>query len=390
MLDQLLAEDDLLDPFGVPLSTDPDEIFAEMVEKAQARWPGWEPLPTSPVTMVMRIQSEISAETRMAAKNRLRSLSLEYHSSMFGIVRSPGAAARSTITVRARDAMGYELPERTTVHVGDVECETTAPLVLAPGVRSGTVAIIAVEAGAAPNGADGDVEVDALDWLDSTAPVTLDAPLALGLDPEEELAFSRRAAEELQLLTRTPILAPNFGIVAKRHPQVAHAWVLDGYDPATRTFGNERMVTTIVAGPAGDELPGEVLAEVRAMQVTLRETTFDPHVITVEHVTINAAVEVQRYAGWDDGIVEESAAGRTGEVLAPVAWLTPPYGLDPGFVPSPSVHQNELVAQVDRAAGVDVVLSVSLDAGDGARTSIALGVGQLPVAGEITVTVRGP
>lgn len=376
MLDDLVGSED---PYAPPITTDPAEIEAEIHNRMREAFPNWQPLPLAVMTHLIGVFSQVSAETRAAFVAQLRTLVLNLLGAMFAVPRRLGTPARSTITITAIDTLGHELDERTTVHVGDVECQTVGPLTIATGQSSGTIGIAAVEIGTAPNGADAAVEIDALDWIDA---VVLDDPLDAGEDPEDDLAFSARLADEMQLLTKTPILPENWSTVARRHPIVAHVWVLDGYNPVDRTFGNERETTIVVADRLGVAPDDATLRALQAIFEALREVNWTAHVVGPSGVPLDVRIRFTVHPRFDRATVERNVAQHIEQVLRSVNWIQPPYGRDPSWVPTRRVHENELIAQADRVTGVDIVTDVTI--GDGRAAFVDLDELELPTPGTIT------
>jgi len=383
-----VVTDTIDDPYGAPIETDPAEIEAEFHDGMREKWPDWEPVPTSALTHLIGVLAQVSAESRATFVAMLRTIVLELLGSMFGVPRLDGTPARSTITVTASDTLGHELADRATVYVGDVECETGGPLVIPTGQTRGTITIVAVEPGTAANGAAAGVQIDAVDWLAETDGVVLDDPLDLGTDGEDDTAYSIRLAEELQTLTRAPILPANYATAARRHPLVGHVWVIPNYNPDTRSFGEENAVTIVVTDLLGEPVDTDVLDEVSAALEAEREVNAGIWVVTPAAVRIDASVSFIAQQGFDAATVAASVRSRLQQVLSPAPWITPPYGLDPSYVPTRVVHKYELVAQADQVTGVDYVTDVRV--GDGSADSITLGVLELPAAGTVTVTGRSP
>lgn len=387
-LAQELVDPETLDPetaFDPPVPTDPADLRALMFERLQDRIPGWEPHRTSPLVQLVSVVAEVQAEALQAWASDLRQRLLELIAERFGIARHLGAPARTTITVRARDLLGHELPAGTSVHIGDVDLETVTALVIPAGLDTGTVEVQTIEPGAAANGVSGPVEIDALDWLHSEEPVTLDAQLAGGVDPETDAAYAARVAEELRLLTRTPILPGDFVTAARRHPRVGHAWALNLHNPddPTRPEGHARHVTIVVTDPDGQPLTPADHAEIAAEIAATREVTMQIHVISPRLVPVDVDATVSLHPGWRPEIVCAVARDRLTQAVSPRMWLLAPYGDDPSWVPTRRVHPNELIAQLDQVHGVDVVETLTVDGG---TTPVPLGPLELPTPGTITVT----
>lgn len=384
--DLILADDE--NAFDTPLTTDPEEIRDQMVATTEEALPNWRPLDTAPEYQVMRAMAQVAADTNVALESRLQTLLLEFLGSAFGVPRLDGDSATSTISVTAVDTAGYTLPADETFYLGDTELLTVEDLVIPAGVDTATVGVRALVPGAEPNGADGELDGDAQAWFAANTPALV-APLADGTDSETDVAYSERLARELELLSIRPINPPDLVLFARRHPQVAGAWAIKGYDATTGETNKARTATVVAYTDQGVAPSNDVLAAILDDLVTRSVANANPRVVGPTLVPIAVAVTVVPYLGWDDGIVEDAVQGALEAALSPIQWALAPFQLDPAYVPSRIVHVNDLIAAVDGAPGVNRVTALTIGNGSSPQITLNSPVA-LPSPGALTITVGDP
>jgi hypothetical protein len=381
-------DDDPDGAFATPLVTDPAELLQQMVATVQENLPGWRAIVTAPEYQAMAGAAEVDADTNVALDSRLQALVLEVLGMLFKVPRLNGSPAYSSITVEAVDAAGHTLPAGSSVYVGETELVTSEDLVISAEQTSGTVEVRAVDPGADVNGATAEVSMDPLDWFAAGSP-TLDAPLANGTDPEDDVAYSRRMQEELQVLSMRPITPPDLVVFATRHPQIAGAWAIKGYDADTGQTNKGRTATIVAYTDVGAGPPQDTLDAVRDDLVGRSVANAIVRVRAPTPVPINVTCAVVPYSGWDAGIVHGQVVAAIEAALSPLQWAQAPYQLDPGYVPSRIVHVNDLIAAVDQAGGVNRVTSMQI--GNSSQPQITLtGPTELPAPGTTTVNVGSP
>lgn len=375
------------DAFRLPVDVDVNDIRETLHARMGEQLPGWQPIPSSPTTAILGALATVSAEGRDALQARIRGELMDLIGFLFGSPRETGTPASSTVTFTAADALGHEIPAATSVWLGDVEMETVTDAAIPVGSTSISVAVQTVEPGAQANGADDTgvaLETSTFDWLAETNPVALDAPLALGTDAETDGEYLARLADELAIMSPAPILPASFAVLARRHPAVGYAWCLPGYNASTNTPGVPLHVTLVVAGPAAEALPQQVLDSIRTGIAALLLSDVVLHVISPTYVPVSVTATLVCRPGWDPAAVAAAGEEHLAQVLSPAGHAAPSFGDAANPVPAVVIHENELIARGDEVDGVGYVEDLQI--GDGSSDRVTLGVRQLPTAGAINVT----
>ncbi len=374
---------------AVPLSDNPDELYAEAVARMQLVVPDFTPHGT--FEHMLRMFSGMGAEANGNLAGRLRVETLQVQGDLLGNPIQDGIAASSTITVTAIDEVGHTLPAGTRVQVGSatgdaIEAETVADLVIAAGATNfGTVAIQCTKPGIFANDADGDAWIDPLDWLEN--PVVLVAPFSGGVDPETDEEYGVRLPEDSQLLSVAVSLPDNASVLARRHEAVGWAYTVDHYDATTDTEDLPLTWSTIIADADGLAVDPDVEEEVLAQLEALRETNYDIFVTSPTYTSIDVTCEIEVEPGWDEAVAIANADAAITAAVSPAQHLAPPYSLTPNFVPPRRIYTTDLIAAAKAADGVLHVIPSTFEIGDGSSDHIDLATPiDLPTPGTITVT----
>lgn len=374
-----------LDPFAVPIATDPDTIRAEQIATLQLLLPQWRPVAGALDNHLLAVTAETSAESRGEFGDQLRAAAMTVVGDLYGIPKQDGLAASSTITVTAIDTAGYTLDAGSTVYVGETECETDSDLVILPTDDEGTVGITAVNVGADVNGLDLDPEVDPLDWIDA---VVLDDPLAGGVDEETDIEYALRLREEAQTLKQAIVRPEDGAIRARRNAEVTFAYAVDHYNATTGALADELTFSIIVANSEGTAITSPALVEIQADVDGLTHTNLIVVVTNATYTAVNVTTEFVAREGWADADVEANIEAAIDEALSPVGHLTPPSSLEVNYLPASRIHKNDVIAAIYRYnGGVNGVLRLnSLTLTAGADYVDMASPKHLPSAGTKTVT----
>jgi hypothetical protein len=368
------------------LSTNPDEVYTEVVARMQLIVPDFEPRGLT--EHLCRTFASAAAEINGNLEARLAEEVRQSQGDLLGIPMQDGVPAASTITVQAVDTVGHTLDAGTRVWIGGspgdaIECVTVADLVIPATEDEGTVAIETVEPGAAFNGVDGDVTLDPLDWLEA---YVLNAPLAGGVDPETVEEYDVRLVEETQLRAVAISLPADAATLARSHPEVGWAYAIDHYDAETDTADLELTFSTVVAKPDGYAVPADVLEEVDASIDDRLATNYVSKVVNATYVSIDAEGEVVPMPGWDEATVVANANAAVEAAVSPDRFLTPPYSLAPNYIPPSRIYSTDLIAAAKAADGVMHVPASAFSIGDGSAEYIELpSPAHLPQPGTINL-----
>jgi hypothetical protein len=384
-----------LSPFTtLPVESDPEGIEDALYESLAEAFPGWTPAEGNLEVWIARWVAQAVPDLAELAADSADEVFHQFGAVILGLPPHEATAATAPATWTTIDDSGYTIPEGTQIEVAISGDETVAfaslgDIVVPPGATTADGEVAALVEGAAANGVGGPASpVTALAYLEA---VELTAPASGGLDGEDPEDYRERLAAELRLLSPRPILAADAAVLARRVPGVGRAVALDGYDPDTDTWENERMTTVAVVGADGEPVADGVKEAVLALLSGLRELNFIFHVIDPTYTTVDVAVEVSQQPGYDTTGFAEAVEETLTYALSPALWgTTRPAGDAVQWANAPTVRRNDLIAIVDRVDGVQTVVSLKLAEGGGTPADADLdlaGPAPLPRPGAISATV---
>lgn len=261
---------------------------------------------------------------------------------------------------------------------------------------AGAVVLIAVTPGseATDIGFSGD-NAELLDTISWVNYVNITAATSGGVDAETDQEYLDRIAVKLQTITPTPILAPDFSILARDVPGVQRAVTLDGYNPSGDTFGNEKMVTVFALDDLGVPVGAGVKTAISDYLEGLRELNFVVNTADPTMHEIDYTVHAQRQAGYTQIDVASRIVTAIKSFSDPRLW-----GVGPSDNPNDPVTWNntntirylDLAARVGNVSGVDHITLLTLGLHGGAQAAADLTMtGRVPVPfttdADITVVV---
>lgn len=375
----------------VPINDSMDDIIQTALTRLMDEIPGWIPREGHLEVMVLEEMARMVSIARVSASRVPRAIFRYFGRSLIGIQPVDGARAQVGSTWTMRDAQGYTIPAGTVVGfrvAGDrlVGFKVVADVVVPPGddtTGPHEVELEALDVGTAANGLTGTIElVDTLAFVESitTAQVT-----AGGADAESDDEYLNRLAQELELLSPTPILPEDFAVLARRIPGVHRAMAVDGYDPDTDTFDNERMVHVVAVDEDGNGVSPTLNDEIKAYLEARREVNFIVSTGSPTTNLVDVATTVKALPGFLAATVQAAVVERLTTLLDKATWGG---GAEdpPEWRPTATViRYNEMIAEVDRVEGVDYVASLTLNGGTADVTMT--GVAPLPELDDLTVTV---
>lgn len=363
-----------------------DVTTQELVDAAVARlaitFPEWTPREAHTETVLLEAMAAMG-ESIIFRVNQLPAGVTEVLLRLFLLTRGLGTPATATATVEVLDDAGYTLPAGTLLRVdrGDdlapVDFTLDLDLVIAPGDTSGTTPITSTSVGTDGNSIPAGTLLEVLDSVSYVDTVTLATTVGGGTEPETGDQFLTRGIPRLSRLTTTLVRPQDFEAYVTENAYAQRVKALDQYDP---TSGHDvgadlGYVTVAVATTGGGALSAPDKATLEANLIAAAHAGLIITVVDADVTPVDVDVTVLRLPGYADADVEAAVTAILEDYLDADAWAW-----------SRLVRVNELIAQADRAAGVDVVLAVTTPAGD-----LTLpGVAPLATAGTITVTVEAP
>lgn len=360
------------------LDLDAQELTDQAITDATTKLPEWVPREGHTEVVLLESQALITAEL-VYAVNRLPGAVLDSLLALYGLERDPGTPAVGAVTFTTSAATDVLVPAGTRLRLiydqGDasVDLLTDADLLIAAGTGAAATAVTAVENTAAINGLTGDLElVDSLVAIDT---VTLADPVAGGVDPEDTPAYQARGANLFRRLVSTLVLPEHFTAAALEEPAVARATTVDLYNPDADPAGvpgdHPGHVTVAAAGTAGTPLTPEAATTLTASLEGKALASLEVHVIAPTVTDVDVTATITTAPGHVPAEVEAAAATAVAEYLTPDSWAW-----------GDAVYRNELIALLDRVAGVDRVVDLTAPAAD---VQLA-GVAPLARAGVVTIT----
>lgn len=359
------------EPITVPVETDPDELATIAFDFMESVVPGWNRSRGDQASQVIASCARIMAEGRDTASDVSPDILLYLGQWVDGLAAVLAIAAQTTATVTALDAAGYTVHDgdrfliRTSGDSGEVFI-ASGDVAIPPGSTSttaGGVLLVAETPGAAGSDlpADSDVEpVESLSWV---ASVALTAPTSGGIDAETTDEYLARWIALRELAHDSPTrAADSAALLLAVVPGIDRALALDGYDPVTGTYGNEKYVGTAVADAAGEPVAPLVKTAAQALLESKRLLNSVAPVIDATYTTIDVAVSFVAYPGFDVAGVETAVEGALASYLSPATWGTPINASDPEWLVKAAVRYLEVAAVVDRVEGLDEITALTLGA----------------------------
>jgi hypothetical protein len=398
----LLAEQE--SGFQAPdVEVDQTAILNQMFVNLMSRASGWVPHDGNLDTWMLEAWSEVAAELRALNVDVPRSIFSVYGTLILNIPPRLATRAVGSVTFTAVDDQGYTIDTGTTFALARsgndlVAFQTAQPGTIPVGLTQVSVPFVAVEEGYNGNGLAGDGQMlDALAWV---ASVTVPVATYDGQDAESPEDYVNRLANLFPAVGLRPILPIDFAILPLQLvPGIGRAVAMNLFSPDTGTWNNVRTVTVIVTGPDGLPVPGPVKQQVVDLLESLREVNWVVHVIDPTYDPVDIDFDVVAFVGQDEQRVYDNC------VEAVQAWLDPSnyrlgeaspaiYGGEVIFPPQvngpprrQTIWINELIARLDRAMGVDRVVSATIN-GVGADYDLPDPY-SLPLLGQVTGTVEG-
>lgn len=281
------------------------------------------------------------------------------------------AGTRVAYPVTGDRSIGFEVVTETTIDPGDTE---------ATGVQ-----LAALVAGEAANDlAAGPVTLlDPLVWVSS---VVTTATTSGGVDAELDSEYLDRLAQTLQLLTRVPVIAEDYAVMARSVAGVHRALVVNLYDADTSTPDAPGHTTVIPVDEDGEALDAPTKAEVEALLTAddMRALNVEVHVEDPTPVAIEVDFAADAKDGYDPAVVEAAGIAVLNAALDPGAWAGG--GEDPPeWRAEHTVYVNDLIGLLyDQVTGIEHV-TLTLDAA-GANVDLSAGGTVLAPLPDATVT----
>lgn len=359
----------------------PADLVNRAVTDAAVKMPDWEPVDGNTEMVLIEAHSTVVAEL-VYAINRLPGGVLQTLQNLYGIFRDPGTKPAATVTFTVSDTLGHTIPAGTTVRLtlGDgstVDFATDAPLAVAEGTTTGTVAATGTTYTASANGTAAGTALDVITAVQAVESAALGSDVTAGADPESDADWRDRTIERFKQLSEVLVLPRHFTAEALANALVARATTIDNYDPGTgpNPGDNAGHVTVAVLGSGGATLSAADKTALSDAIAAKTRADLALHIVDPTITTVDVDVTVEAVAGFDAATVEADIIAALDTYLSPDTW--PWAGI---------ARLYELVSVIDQVEGVDYVASITTPAADVALA----GVAPLADLGTATVTVNMP
>ena len=377
---------------------DADSLQQEAFDSVEAAVDGWTPAEGNLDVIILETTARMAEEVAQLAVD-VPSAIITYLGQLLGVTPKPGTAASCDLQVTAQDSNGYTMPSGTQYELTDAAGDayvfaTTAAAAIASGSTQMTVAVAAVDPGAAQSGitpAIGNVTLlDPLYWVSATTQLTTTSG---GTDPEDTTSFLDRLTQQLQLMAPRPITPPNFQVMARQVAGVDRVLAIDLYQPAQAanvygppigsaggvcvpalpaTAGTNvaRCCTVVCAHADGTACTATELGAVRDLLVSEREVNFLAYAIPPGSQALAIVVHAVAAKGWAVADVQSNLVASLSEAYSPGVWGAPTDGDDPGnWQPQTSFRWSWAVTVAQTTPGVDHIVTLTLN---GSQQDVAL------------------
>lgn len=158
-------------------------------------------------------------------------------------------------------------------------------------------------------------------------------------------------------------------------------WVIG---PVSAT--QSRTFSVVAVDEAGQPLPQPAKDELDALLQAQRETNFNVYVEDPVYWAIPVTTTVKALPGYDTAYVQAAVTAQLTNYLSPANWGKPNVAEEVQWVNRKVVRYNEVLAEIDKADGVDYVVSLTVV---GLTVDIPLGsIAPLTTPGLLTVTAQ--
>lgn len=370
--------------------TDQASAKAEILETRQALLPDWEQSPGDLVDFTDDAYSRLSANNLQQVSSMGASAFAAFGQKIANVPPILAAPAVVMSTWTAIDDAGYPIEDGTEVAIPVTGGESKGFLVVGdyaipPGSTSTDVAEVLLQA-LKPGAASNELSEDPRPISARTAfvdSITLEGTTTGGVDEETEDEYLDRLTEELQLLSLSVITPGDAEIDARSRPGIARALCIPGYNADTEEEDVPLCFTVVPIDDAGQSPSAPEREELQESQGEKVPSGVLNFIDVPTYTKVDQQVVITVLPGFEPAAVVAAARARLAEYESPANCGLPTSGdtgNSAGWEITTAIYRNELIAEVDRVAGVGRVVTLLLGGGAGKAFTVAAATDKLTSA----------
>lgn len=346
------------------------DLIQQWLSAMQTQYPGYTPSPGNLEYIQAQIFASWAAALAEQTSQGANELFRQFGQKLFSVPPLLGTSATGVVSITAADTLGHTISAGTQFVLDSaLGFSALQDVVIPSGSSSAPVTIVAGTPGTDHNGA-GNATVQLNQQLDWVTSVTLVSAANGGVDAETDDQYQSRLAIALQLMAPRPITASDYGNFSLNfspapltdQQEVGRAAAIDGYDPNTNTYNNERTVCVAVADTLGNALNADTLVAVQTWLQTLREANFIINVVSPSYSPIYVTCSIVRDTTYTVTAVQQSVQNALINLLSPFGWGLPTNSII-GWQNQTTVYESLIESTIQSAGGVDHIVTGTLGTG---------------------------
>lgn len=369
-------------------STSEDELVQSAVEKMRESIPEWEP-DESQTEMVLLQAIAVMVGVEVYAINQLPETVLEQLLNLYGVIRSPGVPAATSVEFGVDESAPTQVvPSGTRLRftldaTGETfDLVTTESVTITTSERlTGVASAVMEEVGGSVNGLQ-DVQLDVVDPLFFVEFARLASPLTGGADSEDDESFYTRGSARLQRQVATLVLPQQFELAVTEDDRVGRAKGLNLTNPDApgQALGH---ITIVATDRSGNALTEPIMEELKLRLTDMSIAGLTVHVVPPVYTAIDLTVDIVQNRPYNTELVRRNVEEQLRTYFSPLGW---PWRTE--------VYATEVTSTAAKAAGVAFVQKSTIALEDGIQNDdfVSLtdtGLAALPTVGTVTVNITG-
>lgn len=373
-----------------PFLVDETTAIESTLAAIAARIDGWVPSDNSPETVFAEVVGIATATAGAEYVKKALDAWIGFAENLLQVTRNRAQPATTTSTWTLSTSDGLLIPAGTEVEATqpdgttvDFAVATTVTIPATTMIETG-VPLIALDAGAATNGATNPASQDALAGVVS---VTIETPSANGFDDESDTDYANAAVKANRRGHDIPFTPADYADVASNVPGVARCAVINLLDPANPLDISPGHITLYPVDATGAVVSDVVKTAIgdlfAAVETPLNVTV---HIEDPTYVSFAVTATVTAEADADDTVVHDACVAAIQALINP-ATFDADEDEDGGWANprSTKVTTFDVAAALDDIAGLRAVTAVTVNGSTSITFTDPVTLPQL--SGTPTVTV---